>query len=149
MLNSLIERVMLVYPLAWNRLYKKLHFGDGAPERYKYALRDGERRSGPPVKGSYTAKKLWVYGHTRPLEFTGRSMEDTLSQDHATAGRSRKTGFWSRAKLGIGFNRKNPHSFTNPAAEVTKVLPEEQRVLNSLADEKLRAEFRRHSGFRG
>lgn len=148
MLNRLIERVMITYPLAWNRLFKRLHFGDGAAARYDYAPRQGER-SGMPVRGSYTHKKLRLYGHTRALEFSGRGMREALANDFATAGHRRRGGFWARATLPRVFNLRNPKGRTDPPKEVTTVLASENKVLGNIAQEKLLAEFRRHSGYRG
>lgn len=149
MLNRLMERVMIVYPLAWNRLFKRRHFDDDASDYYDYAPRQGERPSGPPIKGSYTHKKLRLYGHMRALVFSGRGMNEALANDFASAGHRRAGGYWARATLPRVFNLRNPKGRTNPAKEITTVLARENAVLNDLAQEKLNAEIRRHSGYRG
>lgn len=149
MVDGIMKRIMLVFPLAWNRLYKHLHFGPDAAQRYNYAPRSGERKDALPAKGSYTHKKLRLYGHTNPLQFTGRGMREALTTNAASVVKRRGGAYRSRATLPRVFNLRNPAGVTNPSKEITTVLRAEMAVLNRLADDKARAEFRRHSGFRG
>jgi hypothetical protein len=149
MLHDLLKRVMLTYPLAWNRLFKRLHFGPQAAARYRYAPRQGERRHAPPAKGSYTAKKLRLYRHTNPLQFTGKGRAEAESRDFATSGRTHAGHLWARATLPAVFNLRNPKGRTDPPREITIVLASEQATLDQIVQEKLAAEFRRHSGHRG
>jgi len=148
MLNQLLTRVMMIYAIGWNHLFKHRHFGDGAAERYDYAPRQGER-SGNPIKGTYTYRKLRIHGHTRPLEFSGDGRREAESNHIAKAGQMRGGHFWSRATLPRIFNLRNPHSRSNPPVEVTKVLRSEMQILNNLGQQKADAEFRRHSGYKG
>lgn len=65
----------------WHRDYRPKHFTKAGAREYGYEPRGGEQRSGSPFKGSYTAKKLRLFGHTRPLVFTGESEARTRVRD--------------------------------------------------------------------
>ena len=146
---ALQKRVMLVFPLAWNQLFKAGHFDEGAKEKYKYAPRSGERRGGLPFKGSYTAKKLKLYGHTRALEFTGRGKAEALATTDASSGRAHTGELWARARLPRIFNLRNPKGRTNPAKEITTVLKSENSTLDGLSQKKLTAEILRRADRQG
>ena len=134
--SEIQKRVMLVFPNAWHALFKGRHFTEEGKELYKYAPRAGERRGGLPQKGSYTAKKLRLYGHTLANVYTGRGMREA-SNNRATSGRHHGGELYARAGLPNIFNLRNPRGRTNPAAEVTTVLKAEQAALEPLAQQSL------------
>lgn len=139
---------MFMFPVGWNRFFKHLRFsftptGDDAKDRYRLAPRAGERPGSGPIHGSYTAKKLRVFKHTRALEFTGAGKVEALTTNNAKAGRTHSGHLWARASLPAVFNFRNPTSATDPPGEVTRVLKEENQVLDDLAKQKLDAEYDR------
>jgi hypothetical protein len=147
--SEIQKRVMLTFPLAWNLLFKAGHFGDEAEDKYKYAPRAGERKGGLPQKGSYTAKKLRLYGHTRALEFTGRGKAEALANNLASSGRTHSGELWALARLPRIFNLRNPQGRTNPAKEITTVLKTENTALDALSQQKLNAEILRRADHQG
>lgn len=147
--SEIQKRVMLVFPEAWNLRFKAGHFTEEGKEKYQYALRAGERPGALPKKGSYTAKKLRLYGHQLALVFTGQGMRDAIATDGATSGRTHGGELWAKASLPNIFNLRNPQGRTNPPQEVTAILPGENAMLDGLAQKKLDAEIRRRSDERG
>ena len=58
---------------------------------YRYAKRSGERGSGRKFRGSYTERKLKLFGHTRPLELSGEGKRLALYQRNIAATRDKVT----------------------------------------------------------
>lgn len=104
----------------WHKEFLGKHFENSAYSRYPgvYQPRKGERGSGRHFKGSYTAKKLRMFGHTRPLVYTGESLRlakirdvRATSKGAAVRLKSRKLNFRhpkSKVKMSLevrAFNR--------------------------------------------
>ena len=120
----------------WFEEYLPKHFGRNARSLYRYAPRSGDRGSGRRFRGSYQARKLRQFGHTRPLEFRGDTKRRQLRSKNikatATSRRARATIFLLQA-----WNRRNPHSNINMLDEVRTVIPSEERELGEFNAERL------------
>lgn len=57
----------------WHQNLRPKHFTHAGAREYAYDKRQGEVGSGRPFKGSYTARKLRLFGHTLPLVWSGAS----------------------------------------------------------------------------
>lgn len=147
--SELGKRVMLIFPIAWNRLFKGKRFTEDGKELYKMAPRSGERRGGLPVKGSYTAKKLRLKGHQLALVFSGRGMREAQAANDASSGHTNGGEFWSRARMPNIFNLRNPRGRTDPPRESTAIVPAEEDLLEGLSQQKLHAELVRRSDNQG
>lgn len=136
----------------WHQNYLGLHFGPGAKQRYGYIDRSGEGSrmtySTKAKNGSvelseqrkYTQRKHDRFGHSDPLEFTGRSRRATRQLD------VRATRNGARVVLHApAFNFKNLHSPINMADEVRAILPEEFRQLEIIMMRKIEQQLARAS----
>ena len=115
----------------WRLTVLRLHFGDAAGRRYGYAARRGERRGGKPVPRTYTDRKLRQFGHTRPLEWTGKG-KSMATSNHRTVVNKTPTSLIHKATVVINapvFNIRNAGSGINLRAELTKVLKKETKTL--------------------
>jgi hypothetical protein len=124
-INDCLKSAFYAIGLRWRNVYLPLHFGEGAAARYHYAPRAGDpgnyRKN---YKSSYQGRKYKLFGHTRPLEYTGALKEEALSD-----GRVTSTRFYCRIPLPRGFNRRSVGQKANMADEVRKVLVSERKDL--------------------
>ena len=108
----------------WHKKYLPQHFGNAASRRYGYTLRQGEKGSGKSFRNSYTARKLYKYGHTRPLEFSGQGKSQALRRPNLKpTATSKKMAV--DIHLPQKFNLRHPNSNVRMADEIRKVLPAE------------------------
>ncbi|MGB0714271.1 MAG: hypothetical protein ACPGXK_00220 [Phycisphaerae bacterium] len=116
----------------WHRYFRPKHFTAKGAREYGYAPRKGERGSGRAFKGSYTARKLKRFGHTRPLVYTGESAQLARIMDVRGTSRGSRTVIHAR-----GLNRRNPNSTINMRDEMTRISRGEVQRLTKLISESL------------
>ena len=100
----------------WHERYLPGHFEEGATAVYGYAQR----------KSKYLKRKRRLYGHQRPLVFTGEAL--LLSRQKIIKGNSNTV----RVVLPRKLNRNNPHSRAKMQIEATKVLKREAEQLQDV-----------------
>jgi len=124
----------------WRAKYLPLHFGDRATQRYGYTKRDGAdvaRSGGKFARRTYSYRKYKLVGHTRPLEFTGDSKREALTQEKIYATKDRVI-----VRLPRGFNRRARGSKVRMADEIRKVRPDELAHLKTMFAKRLRETLR-------
>lgn len=89
-------------------------------------------------RGSYTGRKRRQFGHTRPLEFSGKTRDRLRSGGRRTSTRSGARVTYSQASV---FNFKPPKSQIDMAAEFRRLLPEEEMQLAQVYDSRLDREL--------
>ncbi len=92
-----------------------------------YYLRRGEGMTvgSKTFKASYTGRKLSMFGHTRPLEFTGETRALVRRATIKTFALKCQVRYEGARK----FNFRNPKSRINMAEEFRRILPHEEREL--------------------
>lgn len=91
---------------------------------------------------NYERRKLRLFGHTRPLEYSGTSRR--LSRvANITATSKGVTVRWPGLRV---FNFSNPKMRANMAEEFTKVLPDEAEKLTRSFDQKLDQKINAYKG---
>ena len=120
----------------WHRHYRPKHFTLKGAREYGYAPRSGERGSGRGFKGSYTARKLKKFGHTRPLVYTGESAQLARILDVRGTSKGSRTIIHAR-----GFNRRNPKSEINMRDEMTRISDREAQQLTGFIGRMMNREM--------
>jgi len=81
----------------------------------------------------YEKRKLKKWGHTYPLQFTGKTRRDVRAAQISTTSNGAKVAY-AGARV---FNFRNPKSQVNMAVEFTTILPSEANELASEFDKSL------------
>lgn len=138
LVNRIVRTAMQEMGLKWRDDYLPDHFTNRGATKYRYTPRDGERASGKKFKQSYTGQKLKKYGHTRPLEWSGDTKRQALSDRRAIAKSTSKRSHVS-CPLPVGLNRKNPNTEINMREEIETVTTSEIRELEKYLGERVQA----------
>jgi hypothetical protein len=113
----------------WLERYLGIHFTHRATRLYGYGPRKGEPGSGKAFKGSYTARKLKEFGHTKPLVKTGEGMRLAENSPVKATASGRGQNASVRVHLPQKFNLRNPNSKTRPADEIRATTRQENNAL--------------------
>lgn len=132
----------------WHRELLDKHFTNAASTEYGYTARQGE--SGRPGKRgfhrSYTGRKLRLKGHTRPLEYTGKSKERAKGMARVVV---RQGKGWTEARVVMnspGFNRRYSGSPINMRAELTTISQREVAQLTDVLNDGIQVGYQLKSG---
>lgn len=92
-----------------------------------YYLRKGESMAvgSKEFRRSYTGKKFRLFGHTRPLEFTGKTRLALRSANISSFALKVQVKYSGARTL----NLRNPKSRINMSEEFRRILPSEEREL--------------------
>lgn len=127
LLNDILRGSWLRVGVFWHRKLRPKHFTHRGAREYGYKPRGGQAGSGRKFIGSYTARKLRLKGHTRPLEFTGRSRKLTEIRD------VRPTAKGVRVVLHANtFNLRASVNAPHMREEIARVSTTEQRWIERL-----------------
>jgi hypothetical protein len=137
--RNAVQKEAFAYALKfWHAKYRDKHFTNAGATEYGYTPRKGERGSGRRFKGSYTAYKLKKMGHTRPLEFSGRSRA-LAARENVTS-----TSKGGRARINApALNFRNRFSQINMRDEMTRVSDAERSALTREFGDYLTGRFAR------
>lgn len=103
--------------LRHRRLNLHHHFEKRAFSRYGYARRRGDFN--PRVGGTYSSRKLKLFGHIKPLVFTGELRRLTLNGVRLVKAIARNAGeLVARMPMPRKANLKNPYSTIHPLKEL-------------------------------
>ena len=133
--NNAVKAAIATMAEQWHAKFLPLHFDESAYERYGYTRRKGSGMA-PGQKGyasSYVGRKRKRIGHNRPLVYSGEGRSMALASP-----KIRGTSKEARVVLPSKFNFRHPKSQISMRDEITRILPEESRVLLELG----RARFR-------
>lgn len=108
----------------WHTEMRPLHFTNRATGRYGYDPRKGESGGGRQFKGSYTARKLKKFGHTKPLVWTGRSQLLTRIRDVRATSKGARVVMRAPA-----LNFRSKGSTIDMREELTSVTTQEAGIL--------------------
>lgn len=115
----------------WHTHLRPKHFTHAGASEYGYLPRKGDR--GRPHRGgfnsSYQGRKLRLFGHTRPLEFTGEGRKLSQIQD------VRVTSKRVRVILPRKFNWRNASSPIIMREEITAISQNDEDQLIDRAEE--------------
>ena len=110
------------------------HFERRATKRYGYAKRKGE--SNPRKGGTYSARKLRLFGHVKPLVWSGELRRLTLNGIQAVKAVTRHGGeFVAKIKLPAKANFRNPNSKAHPLRELQSFHQSEIEDLDKFVEE--------------
>jgi hypothetical protein len=143
--NQMIREVWITRGELWHAEFRPKHFTKAGAREYGYHPRAGE--PGNTRKNfwrSYTGRKQRVMHHTRPLIWSGESMN--LTRIRVVQVQATKTK--SRCEVVLrspGFNRRNPHSDIDMREEVTHVSDAESREIMQGFDAEMDARLARLS----
>ena len=120
--------------------YRDRRFTHSHARAAGYKRRKGE---GQPVgsksrKRSYTGRKESRYGHSRPLEFSGKTRDKIETAYKVTSTSKKGRVAYRGARV---FNFRPPKSQINMAEEFRRLLPEEEVQLGQHYDSRLDAEM--------
>lgn len=116
----------------WHTHYRKKHFTHAGASEYGYTPRKGDRGSGRRFKGSYTAKKIRKWGHSKPLIWTGESERLTRIRD------VRATSKGCRVVLKANkLNFRSRHTEIRMREEMTRISRREARELTKILGEQV------------
>lgn len=139
--NEIYKEGFVAALTIWHAKFSDKHFTNAGATEYRYTPRSGERGSKRKFKGSYSARKLKKFGHTRPLEFSGESRRRVRASQKIKA-----TSKGGRCILSApALNFRNPKSPINMREEVTRVSPRERTELAAEFGDYIRGRFQRIS----
>lgn len=122
----------------WHKSMRPKHFTKAGATEYGYDKRSGERGSGRAFKGSYTQKKLRKFGHTKPLVYTGESMNLSRIRD------VRSTSKGGRVVMRVPtFNRRPKGKKRSMREEMTQVSVKERNQLVRIFERAVDAQIKR------
>lgn len=135
--NNMKKDGMAAGMIWWHRYFRANHFTNKGAREYGYAKRQGEPGRPAPTrngkqKRSYTAEKVRRYGHSRPLVKTGRSEKLARIRDVRATSKGAKAVIHART-----LNFRRPGSAINMRKEMTKITPQEARVMIRVARKKM------------
>lgn len=119
--NDIFKATWLDLGKYWRKQMLPLHFTHRGGRKYGYSPRKGEAPGGGrPTRGTYTYRKKKLFGHTRPLEFTGKGKQEALTSKKYRATRDKVDVILPRK-----FNLRHPNSKVNMREEITAVTMDE------------------------
>lgn len=136
--NELIKAANRDMGIYWWRMMRPKHFTHAGAREYGYTPRKGERGGGRPFRGSYTAKKLRAFGHTKPLVFTGTSQKLAGIRDVRATFKKTRVVIHARA-----LNFRSAGSQVDMRAEMTAISAKEATTLMKVKRDSLMARLRR------
>jgi hypothetical protein len=112
--------------------YRDRRFTLEHAEEAGYARRKGEliARDSKAFRASYTGKKLRMFGHTRPLEFTGETRRKVRSASISSTSNMGKASYSGAAK----FNFRHPRSKIRMGEEFRRITRREAQELGQFFD---------------
>lgn len=122
----------------WHFQFRPKHFTHAGAREYKYTPRKGESGSGRKFKGSYTARKLKQFGHTRPLEYSGTSKALSSQQNIKATSKGGRAIIRAPA-----LNFRHPNSEIRMRDEMTRVSDAERQKLATQYETYVTAGFNR------
>ncbi len=106
------------------------HFEKRAYARYGYARRRGDRN--PLAPGTYSNRKLKLFGHVKPLTFAGELRRLTLAGVRLVRAIARSGGeLVAKLRLPRKANLSNPKSAVKPLKELRAFAAEELQDLDN------------------
>lgn len=140
-LNAILRAGYHQLGVYWVANFRAKHFTNAGATEYGYTPRKGERGSGRAWKGSYTARKLKKFGHTRPLEWSGRSKERTRAARVQAYSANKKSRVEIRMNA-TALNFKAKGSTINMRDEMTRLSKQENTILTRLLGRYLSGRFK-------
>lgn len=139
-LNTIHRETAIDLGSHWHAHYRAKHFTHAGATEYGYQPRAGERGSGRAFRGSYTARKLKLHNHTRPLVWSGRSEALAAIRDiRATAVKGSAT---SRVVIHArALNWRRSEKSPDMRREMTTISKSEAAELTALASRRLQDRF--------
>ncbi len=106
-----------------------------------YAHRKGELlpRDTAAFRRSYTGRKLRMFGHTRPLEFSGETRNKVRAASINATNKMGRAAYPGASK----FNFRHPKSKIRMNEEFTRLLPHEVEQLGEYYDQQLDIELKK------
>lgn len=127
---------------AWNfhEHRRDLRFSAEHGKAAGYSPRKGEQAglSGKDFWRSYTGKKMRIYGHRRPLEFTGETRKAVRTATITFTSKSARVKYPGAAKL----NFRHPKSQVRAADEFRRLIPSDASSMAHAYDQTYDREFR-------
>lgn len=130
--NNAVKESLHDMASEWHDEMLPEHFTEAGAQKYGYYRRKGQGldRSGKAFQRSYTAKKLRMFGHEKPLVFTGEG------QQLARLRRIRATSKQATVVLPSKFNFRHAKSRINMREELTAITQGEIDTLRGLAERR-------------
>lgn len=137
-LNNIIKAANRDMGIFWWRMMRPKHFTHAGAREYGYTPRKGERGGGRPFRGSYTAKKLRAFGHTKPLVFSGESKKLAGIRDVRATFKKTRVVIHARA-----LNFRSAGSQVDMPAEMIAISVKDAARLVRVKEKSMMARLRR------
>lgn len=127
--------------LLFHSVYRDRRFTNDHASEAGYGARKGElmARGTKAFQRSYTGRKLRMFGHTRPLEFTGATRNKMRAASISSTRTMGRAAYPGASK----FSFKHPKSKIRMHEEFRRILPKEAEELGNYFDEQLDAELKK------
>lgn len=96
-LNELLRQALTHMALRWKRRFLPKHFTKAGAREYQYKPRRGELD--PRKKGTYSNRKLRLFGHVLPNVYTGELRRLSLYGATDIVAKATSTRAWARVRL--------------------------------------------------
>lgn len=118
----------------WHAEYRELRFDPNYARRAGFTRRKGEGlpRGSAAFRRSYTGRKVRIYGHENPLEYSG----DTRRRIRSTTLSATSKGVKLRYSANK-FNFKHPKSRVRMSEEFRTITPQDERQLAEFFDRQV------------
>jgi hypothetical protein len=124
----------------FHTVYRDRRFTNEHALEAGYGRRKGEllARGTKAFQRSYTGRKLRMFGHTRPLEFTGETRNKMRAASISSTRNMGRAAYPGASK----FSFKHPKSKIRMHEEFRRILPREASELGEYYDEQLDAKLK-------
>lgn len=139
--NAAARVAWLATAMLFHSDYRDRRFSEAHAKEAGYGARKGELipRGTRAFTRSYTGRKLRLFGHTRPLEFSGKTRNQMRSANISSTSNMGRAAYPGASK----FSFRHPKSKIRMQDEFRRILPQEAEELGQYFDEQLDAELKK------
>lgn len=138
--NAAARAAWYATALFFHSVYRDRRFTEEHAREAGYARRKGEllTRGTKAFERSYTGRKLRLFGHTRPLEFSGRTRAQVRAASISSTSKMGKAAYPGASK----FSFRHPKSKIRMQDEFRRITDREADELGQYFDEQLDQELK-------
>ena len=133
--NAASKAAWYMVALLFHKDYRPRRFTNEHAREAGYAARKGEllTRGTKAFARSYTGRKLRMKGHTRPLEFSGKTKEKVKAASISSTFKGGKAAYRGASK----FNFRHSKSKIRMSEEFSRITSREAKELGEYYDQQL------------
>lgn len=139
--NAASRAAWFLTALLFHSVYRDRRFSEEHARQAGYGRRKGEllARGSAAFRRSYTGRKERMFGHTRPLEFSGETRAKMRTASISSTRSMGKAAYPGASK----FSFKHPKSKLRLHEEYRRILPQEADELGQYYDQQLDLELKK------